>query len=217
MRTTTRIGTAALAGFLLVITGCGGRGPSTGAGSAADGVITSPSSIAGEPVGLDELAGRTYLSTAVTGHTLADGTVISLRFGGGELTANAGCNTMSGTYRTSGGRLTSGGMRIDKPIPCPSSVSEETSWLAGFLGSRPSWRMDGHRLVLVSGPATIELTDRTVVGPGRPVASTTWQLTGLVDRATASSVPAGAPVPVLPNRTDAPSSSGPVPSPEATG
>ena len=188
MRVTTKVWTAVLGGFLALLAGCAGRAAGAGVGnvgwsgsttalaSSADHDATTGFSVPGGdprassprssgPVGIDELSGRTYLSTAVVGRTLADGTIIALRFGGAELSASAGCNTLSGPYATGAGRLTAGGLRIDKPIPCPSAVSEETSWLADFLGAGPTWRLAGHRLSLTSGSTTIYLTDRNVSAP----------------------------------------------------
>ena len=157
MRTSTkigaRIGTAALAGFLVALAGCGGGPDSAGAGSVATSGRSSSASTF-------TLARHTYVSTSVTGRTLAGGTVISLTFDGDDLTANAGCNTLIGTYGTDGGRLDVGEMRIDKPIPCPSVVSEETSWLSGFLSGRPTLTLDRDQLTLISGSTTIELTER---------------------------------------------------------
>jgi heat shock protein HslJ len=134
----------------------GGDSTTTSAVPAGD----PSSSRRSKPVGTDELAGRTYRSTAVSGRTLAEGTVLSLTFGRGALSATAGCNTLRGRYAIEDGRLTVGQLRIDKPKPCPSTVSEETSWLSDFLGSRPTLTRDGHRLTLATGTTTIEFTDR---------------------------------------------------------
>ncbi len=195
MRTTTKIGTAALAGFLAVLAGCAGRAEGAGvvmssstAVAAADVDAATASTHRSEPVGIDELSGRTYLSTAVVGRTLAGGTIISLRFGGGQLSANAGCNTMSGAYGTGGGHLTVGVISATE-IGCPSALSEQDTWLTQFLATWPSWAFDGRRLTLSSGSTTIELTDRRVADPDRPLVDTTWHLTGLRDGDSESSAP----------------------------
>ena len=51
------------------------------------------------PVAAADLAGRTFVSTTVTGFELIDGTEIRISFEEDHLSASAGCNTMGGAYR----------------------------------------------------------------------------------------------------------------------
>src|SRR4026209_2965778 len=60
-----------------------------------------------QPASLD---GRTFLSTDVTGTSLVPGSQVRLTFKDGSLSANGGCNSMTGDYTVAGDRLTSGQM-----------------------------------------------------------------------------------------------------------
>ena len=50
------------------------------------------------PVTAADLAGRTFVSTTVTGFELIDGTEIRISFEEDHLSASAGCNTVGGAY-----------------------------------------------------------------------------------------------------------------------
>src|SRR5690606_5306551 len=54
----------------------------------------------------DQLAGRTFLSTAATGRDLVPGSTLTLSFEDGNVGANAGCNHMGGTPVWDGEMLT---------------------------------------------------------------------------------------------------------------
>jgi META domain len=60
--------------------------------------LASCSSTPASGVSSASLAGKTFVSTSVTGHTLAAGSTVTLTFEGPILAASAGCNTMSAAY-----------------------------------------------------------------------------------------------------------------------
>lgn len=171
-----------VAGPLLVVllatgalTGCGAR---TGA--------------AGTP---DQLLRGQFLSgsTTVSGqpHTLVAGTRVSLEFtDDGRLVATAGCNTMSGTVRTGGGRLETEGLAVTD-MGCDPPRHEQDEWLAEILGAKPAWRKDGPTLTITAGDTEIVLTDRETAEPDRDLAGPAWALDTIIDGQTASSTPAG--------------------------
>ena len=137
-------------------------------------------------------AGRTFLSTSVTdgGHQrlLVRATRVSLTFKAGTISANAGCNTMSGAARLDGGRLVVGELATTA-IGCPQALADQDTWLADFITSRPALTLQGPTLTLHGTTAVITLTDRKVAEPGRPLAGTHWIADTVIDRNTASSVP----------------------------
>lgn len=166
-----------LALLLPLAAGCGGR-PFTGAGGVDDG-----------------LSGRTFLSSQVTeggaARPLVAGTTMRLRFmDDGRLLADAGCNTMSGSARTSGGRLRVEDLAMTE-MGCDPARQEQDGWLADLLGGQPSWQLDGDTLVLTAGGTEVRLTDRRVVQPDRALEGARWRVDTIVDGQVASSVPAG--------------------------
>jgi heat shock protein HslJ len=145
--------------------------------------------------GVGPLAGRAFLSTAVSeqGHArpLVAGTRIRLAFDGdGKLSAEAGCNHLFGSATVDGDRLVVSELG-GTDMGCDRALHDQDSWLTRFLGSRPSWKLDGDVLVLRSETTELTLTDRRVADPDRPLQDTRWVLESIVDRQAVSSVPAG--------------------------
>ena len=143
----------------------------------------------------DTPVGRTFLSTSITenGKTRAlhEGTRIRLSFGKKEMQAHAGCNHFSGTAEFDSDRLTVtnlGGTEMG----CEPELMKQDKWLTTFLESEPTWRLDGDTLVLTQGDTEIQLTDRRVADPDRPLQGTRWTVDSLHQGDTESSVPTGA-------------------------
>ena len=163
------------------LAGCG-RGTSTEAGAA------NPAG--GEPWG------RTFLSTSVTENgapkPLVAGTRITLNFvaDGHRLGAQAGCNQMSGPASFESGRLVVGDMATTE-MGCDAPRHAQDEWLARFLTSRPQWSRSGSTLTLDNATTRIVLEDREAADPDRPLRGTKWVVDTIVDRDSASSVPAG--------------------------
>jgi heat shock protein HslJ len=160
---------------------------------AGCGDTTSP------PAGNDDsgLRGRTFLSTGVTEdgkpRPLADRTKVTFRFmNDGRLLADAGCNTMSGEANLRGGRLEVSGLGMTE-MGCDPPRHQQDTWLAKFLESTPSWRLDGSNLVVSSGNTELALLDKAVAEPDLPLLGSWWTVDTITDGATASSTPAGAP------------------------
>ena len=94
---------------LVALAGCG----SDGSEGSSDGgpTTTKPSTSATEPASTaaapttDDLDGRTFVSSSVTGYDLVADSQISLSFDGARMGANAGCNQSSGGYSIADGTL----------------------------------------------------------------------------------------------------------------
>jgi heat shock protein HslJ len=97
----------------------------------------------------------------------------------GRLLAGAGCNTISGQVELSAGRLRVPGMRMTE-MGCADDLLALDQWLAGLLDAQPSWQLSGAHLRVSTGRAVIELTDRRVLDPDRPLEGTRWVAWGLV-------------------------------------
>ncbi len=145
--------------------------------------------------GSADVDGRTFLSTDVIQDgdelPLVDGTQIRLAFADDQLSANAGCNTIGGTYSTDGETLafTGGGMT---EMGCDPDLHAQDDWLIEFLGSNPEMALDGDELTLTSGGVTMTLVDREVADPDLPLVGTTWTVTSIISGDAVSTVPEGA-------------------------
>lgn len=128
----------------------------------------------------------TFDSTKVTGHQLVAGTNVALTFGD-SLSANAGCNTMSGQWAIKDGKLDVGQMATTE-MGCQADLMAQDQWLAKFLpGAAIAW--DGTTVTLTNGDVTMTLVSRA--STSLPLEGTTWTLNALITGDVASSVPQG--------------------------
>lgn len=166
--------------MLLVLAGCGGKTDAAGDGGGD----------------VNDLDGRTFLSTSVTPNDLVPGSQIRLSFDDGSLTAQAGCNSMGARVRVDGGRLVVTEPMFMTEMACDEPLMAQDEWLAELLGSGPELTSDADTLTLRAADGTvIELADREVADPDRPLTGTTWRLDGIIQGTggdgTVSSVPDG--------------------------
>ncbi len=145
--------------------------------------------------GLEDLDGRSFVSTAVTdagaARPLVAGTQIRLDFADGVLGAGAGCNSMSGPYRLDGDTLTMPEGLATTEIGCEPALMDQDAWLAQLLLDQPTLRVAGDVLTVTGGTTVVTLQDRETAEPQPPVVGTAWVLDGIIDGETVSSVPAG--------------------------
>lgn len=135
----------------LVLTACGDD----------DGdVSTDGNGGSSSEVTFDDLVGKTFVSTAVTGHDLVDGSEINLTFIDGRLSALAGCNTQNGDADVIDGKLTAGPL-ASTMMGCEDALMEQDQWLAGFLEGEPAVALDGDVLTLTSGDEALELAEQS--------------------------------------------------------
>ncbi|HEY6737919.1 MAG TPA: META domain-containing protein [Actinopolymorphaceae bacterium] len=144
-----------------------------------------------------DLGGRTYLSTKASddgrARGLVPGTRISLTFTKDDrLIAHAGCNTMTGPVSIADGRLVLGaeGLAVTE-MGCDAERHAQDEWLSRLLTSKPSVEARDDSLAVESESTRVELVDREVVDPDRPVEGTRWTLTTVIEQETASSTPTG--------------------------
>jgi heat shock protein HslJ len=141
------------------------------------------------------LIGRQFLSTAVTkdgaSFLLAAGTRIRLSFADGQLSANGGCNGISGTLVIDGDKLVLTNVAMTE-MGCDQALMSQDNWIATFLGSSPTFTLDGNNLTVTSGTTVVTLLDREVAQPDKPLVGPNWSLTTIFNAEIASSVPQGA-------------------------
>lgn len=135
------------------------------------------------------LTGRTFVSTEVTGRTLAAGTRLELAFPeAGRLTVHAGCNRISGDVSFDSDRLNASD--LDSTLMgCDQARSEQDDWLRTFFKSSPRFALNGDHLVLTGGSEVIKFVEQKADRQDRPLQGTRWAVESLLAGQTASSVP----------------------------
>ena len=168
---------------LVAIAGCGDDDVTSGSGTTEPRTSTT-----------SELDG-TYGTTTVTGHDLVPGSAVELTFDDGALTAQAGCNTLGGSYRVTGDTLRVAGDMQSTLMACPPGYAEQDQWLTEFLTSGPTISLDGTTLTLTSGGVTMVLSAAPTGAAA--LEGTKWTLDTINEGSTASALPAGVETPTL--------------------
>lgn len=171
MRFTARTVPALSASLLLALTACGD--------DTVEPVTTAPAASTANSEPGDSLDQRTFIATAATGFTIVEGSTISLTFTDGLISANAGCNSMSGGYTVADGVLEVETMAMTQ-MACEPALMEQDAALADFLGSKPAILVTGDTLTLGDETRGMTLLDREVADPDRPLAGTAWTVTTVV-------------------------------------
>ncbi|MET8154614.1 META domain-containing protein [Actinoplanes sp. NPDC049668] len=150
---------------------------------------------AAPPPGAADIWGRTFVSAPAAAdqgsRQLVEGTSVRLGFKPDTVTAEAGCNHLSGRAAVDGDRLVVtdvGGTMM----ACSAELMEQDTWLTDFLQQRPTWQLDGDTLVLSAGTTRLRLIDIRSAVPDRPLTGPRWSVQSLIDGEAAASVPAGA-------------------------
>src|SRR5262245_20056013 len=113
----------------------------------------------------DALGDTTFVSTAVEGYTLAPDTQITLTFAGNNISAQAGCNTLAGTWSLEGDVLVVPPMAQTQMACEPSALMDQDTWLDAVLTSKPTVAVEGDTLTITAEGATVTLLDRKVADP----------------------------------------------------
>jgi heat shock protein HslJ len=152
-------------------------------------LIVACSAAGGSSSGPASLDGHTYLSTAIEGASLVPDTQVRLSFADGNVSAQAGCNHLGGTYSIEGDRLRTSSMFMTE-MGCDAPRQAQDEWLAALL-SDVTFTLEGDTLTLIDGDVRVTLTDKEVVTPDQSLAGRTWVLDGIVSGDAVSSVPVG--------------------------
>lgn len=133
------------------------------------------------------LAGRAFLSQSATGITVAPGAVLRIEFRDGQVSFSGGCNGHSGAATFDGDQLTVGPMMATM-MACDQPLMEQDATVAAFLNAGVTVQLDGDNLALTGADgARIELLDRVVADPDRPIEGTTWVVNGVISDESVSS------------------------------
>ena len=91
--------------------------------------------------GSADLEGRTFTATEVRGHDLVEGSAITLAFEDGQVSANAGCNTIFGEAQWDGGTLEAEQL-ASTLMACDDALMAQDEWLTALLTSSPTLSVD---------------------------------------------------------------------------
>ena len=105
-----------------------------------------------------DLNGRSYTSTEVRGHDLVAGSTVTLAFEDGQISANAGCNTMNGSATWDGGTLVVAEPLASTMMGCEDALAAQDQWLSSFLTSSPALKVEGDTLTLGDASSGMTLT-----------------------------------------------------------
>ena len=149
----------------------------------------------------DMLIDQTYVSTSVTGHELAEGSTITMSFTETDVSASAGCNTLSGGYSLEGGKVVVSGDLRSTMMACPEPLMAQDTWLAGWLASDLAVVATPDGISLTGEGVTVELAAQAT-GPSDATGAAaligpTWTLTSIMAGDAVSSVPTDVEAPTL--------------------
>lgn len=105
-----------------------------------------------------DLNGSTFTSTVVDGHELVEGSTITLTFEDDNLSAEAGCNTMSAPYVIEEDLMTWDGEVAATMMACSEELTAQDAWLTDLLTTGVDVELDDDTLILTHQDETIELT-----------------------------------------------------------
>jgi heat shock protein HslJ len=151
-----------------------------GSDDDSDGAADSTSAPTAE-----DLSGRGFVSSDVTGYDLVEGSEITMNFLDDSVSVNAGCNTMNGGFEIADGEFVADQFAMTM-MACDDPLMAQDTWLSEFLASSPSISLDGSTLSFSGDEVTITLDE---IEPAALV-GTTWTVTGTVANEGVSSVPA---------------------------
>jgi heat shock protein HslJ len=175
-----------LCGFvacLALFTGCGGDDDDNGNAAPPP---------AAPPATARDLSDRAFVATDVEGHDLVAGSKLTLVFPNpAQLSAQAGCNTMSGPFDIDGNVLAVGELQSTL-MGCSAELQAQEDWLSGFLRSQPTASLHGDTLTLTGTDATVTLVDRKVAEPDQPIEGPRWVVDSVITSNAVSSVPPNA-------------------------
>ncbi len=140
-----------------------------------------------------ELTGRSFVSESVEGHQLVAGTQVDVSFSSlgtdtqMTVAAQAGCSSFYGPFDLDGSTLRVSTLSAMDPGCGPSDQSQD--WLSAFLLAGPILELNDPRLVMHTTDTRIDLLDRKLAIPDRPLVGTQWLGTGFSDGMVITSTP----------------------------
>jgi heat shock protein HslJ len=192
------VGLAVAAVLVGTLAACGGdessggsEPPATDTSSPTESASQSASESASEsasPSLSPAVLANTYVSTEVTGHDLVEGTQIRLIFEEGNLSVEAGCNTMFAPYELTDESLTWTDTPAQTMKACSDELTAQDQWLVELFTRGVGAAADGPALTLTSDDVTIVL-DRAPEADLQELFGTTWSAVATIADGKTSRIP----------------------------
>lgn len=139
-----------------------------------------------------ELSGS-YIGTGIEGYEPVADSQLTIAFEDGQMSVNAGCNTLGAGYTFEDGTLKWDGPARATQMGCADDLMAQDTWLTELFTDGVEAVLDGDTLTLTSGEVVITLESVATA----PITGTTWTLDGTIANDAVSSLPAGAEPPTL--------------------
>ncbi|APE09864.1 META domain-containing protein [Rhodococcus pyridinivorans] len=127
----------------------------------------------------EDLTGRTFVSTSVSGTQIPGAGPMVVAFPeDGRISATAGCNRFVGGVDLSEGRVKAPDL-ASTMMACLPEREGADAWLTTLFDAEPRWSLDGNTFTLTGDDITVSLQDEKVVDPDLPITGTEWVVTSL--------------------------------------
>lgn len=169
--------------MLVLGLGCDLGKMSGDSGSDSGGQTTADDSDSGSspPDTANTLRGRAFLSQAVEGHLLVEGTQVFLRFGDeAGFSLSAGCNQIGADAFEMRGAMLVAPELYSTERGCDAGLHEQDTWLMELFSSSPTLTLQGNDLVVDGSASTITFLDREIADPDQSLVGPLWNVNGLV-------------------------------------
>jgi heat shock protein HslJ len=128
----------------------------------------------------EDLQGRTFISTEVTGTPIPGGGPLTVEFVEPDrISMTAGCNRGNSTVDLSGGTVVTGPIATTM-MACVGDTAGADAWMTSLFEADPAWTLDGDTLTLTTSDTSVTLLDKKVATPDRPITGTTWVVDQLI-------------------------------------
>jgi len=121
------------------------------------------------------LDGRVFVLQSAEGFRPVADTMPRLAFQHGQLSLNAGCNTIFGSFELRDSRLITSELATTE-IGCDSVRQSQDEWLQSFLSAEPLCTLTSDRLTLESSLAKLVFVNREVAEPDQELVDTVWSV-----------------------------------------
>lgn len=106
---------------------------------------------------LSDLTDATWVARSIANRGIVAGSVIQLTFTGDTVTANAGCNTLTGAAAIDKHEMVVSALAATRKA-CDPALQAQDRWLAAFLAARPTIERQGNELWLSRRAEVLHLT-----------------------------------------------------------
>lgn len=109
-----------------------------------------------------DLTNTTWTTTTMTVNgteqALASNSTMTMQFGDGRVSVNAGCNQQNGQATWTNGQIILSGPMASTMMACEQALMNQDQTIAAFLAGNPTYTQSGNTLTLTDGSMSVTLT-----------------------------------------------------------